>query len=146
MPEAAASQDADVQEILRIHREFVDANGPVDSSYLRERAVSEPGELVWFNLNGSNYIGLDHIVQLWDMLRSIMGGEGMSSDLREEQVRVVGDVAWVSYLNHYAADFGNLGSFNAGMRGTEIWRRIDGEWKLAHAHFSTHVPGQMGGH
>ncbi|HST39658.1 MAG TPA: nuclear transport factor 2 family protein [Conexibacter sp.] len=146
MTDTTAALSADEQEILRLHREFVDANGPLDSSYLRERVVDGPQELVWFNLNGSNYIGQDHIAQLWDMLSSIMGGEAMNSELRDERVEVVGDVAWVSYLNHYAADFGNLGSFNAGMRATEVWRRADGEWKLAHAHFSTHVPRQMGGH
>lgn len=145
MPDAARSLDPDTEEILRLHREFVDANGPLDSSYLRKRVVAGPEELVWFNLNGSNYIGLEHIAALWDMLSSIMAGEAMSSELRDERVDVVGDVAWVTYLNHYRADFGNLGSFNAGMRGTEIWRRDGGTWQLAHAHFSTHVPNQMGG-
>ena len=145
MPELSTTLDEDTREVLRLHREFVDANGPLDSSHLRERAVLGPDELIWFNLNGSVYTGIDHITQLWDMLASIMGGEAMSADLRDEHVTVVGDVAWVTYLNHYQADFGNLGSYNAGMRGTEIWQRRDGTWLLAHVHFSTHVPNQMGG-
>ncbi|WP_051020669.1 YybH family protein [Nocardia araoensis] len=146
MTDAASMLDTDTQEILRLHREFVDANGPLDSTYLRNRVVSGPDEMIWFNLNGSIYTGVDHIAQLWDMLASIMAGEAMSSELRDEHVHVVGDCAWVTYLNHYRADFGNLGSFNAGMRGTEIWRRDNGMWQLVHVHFSTHVPNQMGGH
>ncbi len=146
MPEATSGTASDTAQVRRLHQEFVAANGPLDSNYLRAHAASGPDELIWFNLNGSNYVGLDHIAQLWDMLSAIMGGEAMNAELRDERVDVVGDVAWVSYLNHYKADFGNLGSFNAGMRGTEIWRRTDGTWVLVHAHFSTHVPKQMGGY
>lgn len=137
--------DRDTQEIMRLHREFVDANGPLDSSYLREHVTPVPEELVWYNLNGSVYVGQDHIAQLWDMLSSVMGGQAMNAELRDERVEVDGDVAWVTYLNHYKADFGNLGSYNAGMRSTEIWRRRDARWELVHTHFSTHVPNQMGG-
>ncbi|CAM3138886.1 hypothetical protein BST27_05685 [Mycobacterium intermedium] len=137
--------DHDAQEVLRLHREFVDANGPLDSSYLRDHVTAVPDELVWYNLNGSVYIGQDHIAALWDMLSAAMGGQALSADLRDERVEVVGDAAWVTYLSRYQADFGNLGSFNAGMRATEIWRRRDGKWELVHAHFSTHVPNQMGG-
>jgi ketosteroid isomerase-like protein len=145
MADPSTVLNAEEQEVMRLHREFVEANGPLDSQYLREMLVTDADEFVWFNLNGSVYVGLDHIAQLWDLLASIMGGQAMNTELRDERVEVVGDVAWVSYLNHYRADFGNLGSFNAGMRATEIWRRQDGSWRLAHAHFSTHVPKQMGG-
>jgi ketosteroid isomerase-like protein len=137
--------DRDAAEIIRLHREFVDANGPLDSSYLRRHVTALPDELVWYNLNGSVYIGQDHIAALWDMLSAAMGGQAVSAELRDERVEVVGDAAWVTYLNHYQADFGNLGSYNAGMRATEIWRRRDDKWELVHAHFSTHVPNQMGG-
>lgn len=136
----------DGSEVLRLHREFAEANGPLDSNYLRSRVVQDPEELVWFNLNGSIYVGTDHIAQLWDMLSSIMGGEAAIANLRDERVQVVGDVAWVTYLSTYQAEFGNLGNFNADLRGTEVWRRENGQWRLAHAHFSTHTPGQMGGY
>lgn len=145
MSETDTVLDRDTEEIRRLHREFVDANGPLDSRYLHEHATPTPEELVWYNLNGSVYVGLDHIAQLWDMLASVMGGQAISAKLRDERVEVVGDAAWVTYLNHYKADFGNLGSYNAGMRSTEIWRRSEGTWKLVHVHFSTHVPNQMGG-
>ncbi|GFG73191.1 YybH family protein [Mycobacterium botniense] len=137
--------DGDVAQIMRLHREFVEANGPLDSSYLRRRVTATPGELVWYNLNGSVYRGQDHIAELWDALASNMSGPASTTELRDEHVEVVGDVAWVTYLNHYRSDFGDLGSCDCDMRATEIWRRRDGEWRLVHAHFSTHVPNQMGG-
>ncbi|WP_156657601.1 YybH family protein [Mycobacterium kyorinense] len=136
--------DGDTREIMRLHREFVDANGPLDSSYLRRRVTAIPDELVWYNLNLAVYVGQDQIAQLWDMLSSAMTGDAISSELRDERIEVVGDVAWVTYLNHYRADFGDLGSYNAGMRSTEIWRRRDGTWALVHAHFSAHAPTEAG--
>lgn len=146
MTDTLADLDADGQEILRLHREFAAANGPLDSSYLRKRVTPADGEMIWFNLNGSNYVGLDHIAQLWDTLSSKMPGDATVSEPSDERVRVVGDVAWVTYLSHYAADFGDLGAHSVDMRGTEIWQRRDSTWQLVHVHFSTHVPGQMGGH
>src|ERR1051325_9576934 len=141
-----ATLTADQQELLRLHREFLDANEPLDSSYLRKMCVDGPGELVWFNLNQSNYYGLDHIAQLWDMLHAILAGqEGEVSELRDERVTVEGDMALLTYYLRYKGDFGNLGTFNTGCRGSEVWRRRDGEWKLLHGHWSSHVPNQMGG-
>jgi|SRR5580693_5315150 ketosteroid isomerase-like protein len=145
MTETVTVLEGDAAEIMRLHREFVDANGPLDSSYLRRRVTAAPNELVWYNLNGSAYVGRDHIAQLWDTLSAAMDGQAVSAELRDERVEVAGDVAWVTYLSHYRADFGNLGSYNGGMRSTEVWRRRDGEWELVHAHFSVHVPDQMGG-
>lgn len=144
MTDTRIAADSDAAEIRRLHREFVDANGPLDSSYLRRRATAVPDELVWFNLNGEVYIGQDQIVQLWDALSAAMRSPAVSAEMRDERIEVVGDVAWVSYLNHYQADFGDIGSYNAGMRSTEIWRRREGDWELVHAHFSTYLPTQAG--
>ncbi len=145
MTTSTPSMEADVAEIMRLHREFVDANGPLDSSYLRRRVTPTPNELVWYNLNGSAYIGQDHIAGLWDTLSANMNSPAVSTELRDERVEVDGDVAWVTYLSHYQGDFGELGTFDGGMRSTEIWRRRDGEWELVHTHFSVHVPDQMNG-
>jgi ketosteroid isomerase-like protein len=138
--------DQDKDALLRLHREFLEANEPLDSGYLRTMCVEGADELVWFNLNQSNYYGLDHIAQLWDMLRAILAGQrGEISELRDERVEVEGDMALITYHLRYKGDFGNLGSFNTGARGTEVWRRRDGDWKLLHGHWSSHVPNQMGG-
>ena len=145
MTQGATVREGDAAEIMRLHREFVDANSPLDSYYLRRRASANPGELVWYNLNGSAYIGQDHIAQLWDTLSANMNEQAVSAELRDERVEVEGDVAWVTYLSRYQADFGELGAYDGGMRSTEIWRRRDGEWRLVHTHFSAHLPDQMGG-
>lgn len=135
----------DAAEIMALHREFVDANSPLDSSYLHRRVTAAPGELVWFNLNGSNYIGQEEIVRLWDMLAENLAAPAINSDIRDERVEVIGDVAWVTYLSRYRADFGQLGTYDGGMRGTEVWVRRAGDWELVHTHFSPHVPNQMSG-
>lgn len=145
MTQSATLLEGDAAEIMRLHRELVDANSSLDSNYLRRRVTAAPGELVWYNLNGSAYIGQDHIAQLWDTLAANMDEPAVSADLRDERVEVEGDVAWVTYLSHYQADFGTLGSYDGGMRSTEIWRSRDGKWELVHTHFSTHVPNQMDG-
>lgn len=145
MTQSTPSVDDDAAEIMRLHREFVDANSPLDSSYLRRRVSATPNELVWYNLNGSAYIGQDHIAQLWDTLSANMETPAINSELRDERIQVDGDVAWVTYLSHYKADFGKLGVYDGGMRSTEIWRRRDGNWEIVHTHFSVHVPNQMSG-
>lgn len=142
----ATTPDQDRDELLHLHREFLQANEPLDSDYLRTMCVDGAEELVWFNLNQSNYYGLEHIAQLWDMLKAILAGQkGEVSELRDERVEVEGDMALITYQLRYKGDFGNLGSFNTGARGTEVWRRRDGTWKLLHGHWSSHVPNQMGG-
>ncbi|QLL09226.1 YybH family protein [Mycobacterium vicinigordonae] len=137
MTENTVELRGDNAEIMRLHREFVDANNPLDSSWLRQHASAVPNELVWFNLNGATYVGQDHIAQLWDALSTAMKEDALSSEVHDEHIEVDGDVAWVTYLSRYQADFGELGSYDGGMRSTEIWRRRNGEWKLVHGHFST---------
>ena len=43
------------------------------------------------------------------------------------------------------ADFGSLGKVDQEGRTTEVWQRIDGEWKMIHFHCSNYKPGVMGG-
>ena len=76
--------------------------------------------LVWYNLNQSNYIGVDHICELWEMLRAAMGGMEAKCEAFDESVTVTGDLALVTYLMHFAADFGALGKFVQDARDTEV--------------------------
>jgi ketosteroid isomerase-like protein len=137
---------SDEQAVLDLHLGFVAANRTGDTSFLR--AHMAPGkELVWFNLNRSTYLGVDHICRLWEYLsesalRSKGGGGRATCESIDPQVTVVGDVAWVTYRLRFEADFGpELGQVNQPSRGTEIWRRIDGEWRMAHCHFSDYAAG-----
>ena len=63
----------------------------------------------------------------------------------DERVDVIGDAALVTYLMHFEADFGALGKVAQDARSTEVWQKVDGEWKMIHFHCSNYVPGVMGG-
>ena len=136
----------DHETILELHRGFLKANTVADTAFLRAHMVPGNEKLLWFNLNQSNYIGVDHICELWDLLRiSSPSDKPAEIETYDEHVAVSGDAAWVTYGLHFRADFGPLGKVEQDSRSTEIWQRIDGQWRMVHFHCSNHVPGQMGG-
>ena len=139
MPADTATDTAEAA-VFELHRGFLDANKVGDEAFLRAHMV--PGDaLVWDNLNKSVYLGLDHICRLWEYLRYVSNGVPAQVEVWDEQVHVVGDLAWVHAMMRFAADFGPLGKFDLPSRETEIWQRIDGEWKMVHFHCSVHEPG-----
>lgn len=140
-----ANLSADEEAIWELHRGFVQANRTGDWTFLETNMAPGADTLIWFNLNQSNYIGVDHIVELWKMLVNVSQGRDALCEPRDEQVTVIGDVGLVTYLLHFEADFGNLGKMNQDARDTEVWRRIDGQWKMIHFHCSNYTPGVMGG-
>jgi ketosteroid isomerase-like protein len=136
----------DEEKIWELHRGFVEANTTGHWPFLEAHMAPGADALIWYNLNQSNYIGVDHIVELWKMLAAAMGaGKKAKCDARDERVTVVGDMALVSYLMDFDANFGAMGRFKQEARDTEVWRKIDGEWKMIHFHCSNYVPGVMGG-
>ena len=135
----------DEDAIWDLHRRFAAANEVADSQFLRDHMVPGADTLRWYNLNQSNYIGVDHIVALWDMLREAMAGKRGLVRMWDERVTIVGDVGLVTYLLHLEADFGSLGKFVLDARTTEVWQRMSGGWKMIHFHCSSYVPGIMGG-
>jgi len=135
----------DEQRIWELHKGFVDANRKGNIQFLKDHMAPGPDALIWYNLNQSNYIGVDHIVELWEMLVAASGGKEAVAKPRDERVTLVGDLALVTYLLHFEADFGALGKFVQEARDTEVWQRIDGDWKMTHFHCSNYVPGIMGG-
>ena len=138
------SQSADEAEVMQLHHDFVEANKTAHHPFLE--AHMAPGDtLLWYNLNQSNYHGVDHIVELWKMLAGVMNGKAGTVTTRDDEVTVVGDIALVTYLIDLAADFGPLGKVAQEGRTTEVWQRMDGEWKMIHFHCSNYVPGVMGG-
>ena len=64
---------------------------------------------------------------------------------RDDAVTIIGDAALVTHIIDLAADFGSLGKVDQEGRTTEVWQRIDGEWKMIHFHCSNYEPGVMGG-
>lgn len=135
---------ADEDAICDLHEGFVTANKTGDHEFLEKHVV--PGDiLVWYNTNQSNYYGLDHIVELWKTLSKIVGEKGAIAEAFDQEITVSGDMALVTYMCRFAADFGALGSVDDDTRTTEVWQRLEGEWKLTHLHSSNHIPGMMGG-
>ncbi|MGH7898360.1 MAG: YybH family protein [Candidatus Binatia bacterium] len=135
----------DEETIRELHEGFIEANRAGDIQFLRDHMAPGPDTLVWYNLNQSNYIGVDHIVELWEMLVAASGGKRAVAVPRDERITIVGDLALVTYLLHFEADFGVLGKFVQDARDTEVWQRMQGEWKMVHFHCSNYVPGVMGG-
>jgi len=139
-------QAADEARILELHHEFVAANQNIDVDWLRTHMVPGADTLTWFNLNKSDYIGVDHICRLWDFLKAVAGGAEQHVESIEPHVHVHGDVAWVDSHIHLDANFGVMGNVSQTSRSTEIWQRMDGDWKMAHFHCSEHeVGGWEGG-
>ena len=135
---------ADEDTIWELHNGFVLANKTAHHPFLE--AHMAPGmTLIWYNLNQSNYLGVDHIVELWKMLAAAMDGRPATCDSRDDIVTVVGDMALVTYMISLSADFGELGKYEQDGRTTEVWQRLEGEWKMIHFHCSNYVPGVMGG-
>jgi hypothetical protein len=55
----------------------------------------------------------------------------------EEKVIVYGDVAWLTFTWVFDATFkANKQPIQTKGRETQIWRKIKGEWKLVHVHYS----------
>ena len=60
----------DEEKIWELHRGFAEANKTGFHPFLEEHMA--PGmTLIWYNLNQSNYYGVDHIVELWKMLAAV---------------------------------------------------------------------------
>jgi ketosteroid isomerase-like protein len=143
---AAGDQLADDQaRILELHDEFVAANQEIDVGWLRSHMVPGADTLTWFNLNKSDYVGVDHICRLWEFLREVAAGADQEVTDRDPHVHVVGDVAWVDSHISIDADFGVMGTVSQASRSTEIWQRFDDDWKMVHFHCSEHEPGAWEG-
>ena len=64
------SMSTDEARIWELHQGFVEANKTGHHPFLEAHMAPEM-TLVWYNLNQSNYHGVDHIVELWKMLAAM---------------------------------------------------------------------------
>ena len=143
--EEISLQTDDERRVYELHEGFVAGNRVGDHTFLEAHMAPGPDHLTWFNLNESNYVGVDHIVELWKFLVMVSGGKEAKADVVEERMEVTDEMAYVAYRLDFAADFGNLGTYEQVARATEIWRKLDGDWKMVHFHCSNHTPDVMGG-
>ena len=150
------SVDDDRREILRLHRQWLDANHRnLDIPSMRE-CFAKGREYLMFNLNGHPYYGLDEKTRLWEHYsREIEIPVPPQDTFLELKVR--GDVAWLCCEG--VTPFRDVGAQGTGSemlpggrgepaqvrwRATEVYVRDDGEghpvWKMWHYHCSPLAP------
>ena len=137
-PAEASTTVTDEEHILELHREFVAANQAIDVDWLRAHMVPGTDTLTWFNLNKSDYLGVDHICRLWEFLAVVAAGAEQHCESIDPHAHVLGDVAWVDSHIRIEADFGVMGQVKQTSRATEIWQRMNDDWKMVHFHCSEH--------
>ena len=130
----------DRDELIRLHRAYLNANAHVDPNLLKGVWSEDPSNL-YFNLSGHNYRGLNHWGKLWDYYRPLIEGSRQWRSF-DNWVQVVGDVGWITSSRYSPATWHGDEAENPipqGLwlsRSTEIFRRESAGWRIVHAHFS----------
>lgn len=133
------------QELLGLHHEWVRANRTGDTGWCRQHMRSGDQGVRLFNTNGSEYLGVEHWCSLWDVYRTVIKGDRTANEppqfsSEEIDVHARGDVAWVTYWIRAKADLPDR-PLPELSRGTEVWERVDGSWRMVHGHWSFGGPG-----
>lgn len=136
--------EADRQELTKLYRDWLSANGHLDRELLGTFWSDDP-ENVFFNNNGFTYHGADEWMNLWEYLgeRMVEAEPATPSGVR---ILVRGDMAVITEergvrkWNWFA---GGDARYTPApyVRSTLVLVRDDGTWKVVHAHFS---PGKEG--
>ncbi|WP_033290900.1 YybH family protein [Amycolatopsis jejuensis] len=149
MSAARTAPAADVDEILRLHREWWESNENWDIP--RMAAVfPDPGdEYLMFNFNGHTYYNLAEKTALWEWYRDKTGQDG-GLVVKVLRLEVRGDTAWLAAegsIGTYMYDGGEWtvdGVPGHRFRATEIYHRDRGdgtpEWRMWHTHISAPAP------
>ncbi len=134
--------EADREEILRLHEKYIDVNTRFDWEGLTP-IYSPSEEATYFNLNGHTYRGRDHWIRLWKFyVQNVASSYWTPFDIGGV---VTGDLAvvwchrktrrkWTGKeppprdLNYDDSEFIS--------RSTMVFRKEDGQWRVVHAHFS----------
>jgi hypothetical protein len=141
--------DADRDEILRLHREWWEANRTMDHERMR-KGFPEGDGYYQFNLNGHPYYGLGEKVQLWQAFEAqdmTIPEFGVDEHLRLE---IRGDMAWLACENLIRVEAppemysDALPATPFRVRSTEVYQREDGaggaSWRIWHIHCSRSAP------
>jgi len=93
-------------------------------------------DLVAFDAVGAlQFKGVDEYRAHWQRCFEFCQGEGFF-ETHELHVTVVGDLAYSRMLNHCGGPNAEGEMQTGWMRGTRVWTRRDGDWKVIHEHFS----------
>lgn len=81
------------------------------------------------------YVGADAIRTVCEQGFNVMRGE-FRWDIPDLQIIVRGDIAITWGLNHMQAQEPGKEKVESWSRGTRVFQKIDGKWKLIHQHVS----------
>ena len=150
-PNLVGGTSSDRVQILKLHEEYIEANGRFDWQKL-DPIWSAASEALFFNLNGHTYNGRDHWFRLWKFYgKNVKSSYWTPFDIGgivSHQMAVV----WCHRHTkrnwtgsepppkdiHYGGD-----AFIT--RSTMVFRKEAGHWRVVHAHFSEASSGPRPG-
>lgn len=143
--------EADREEILRLHEQYIDVNTRFDWEALTP-LFSPAADATYFNLNGHTYNGREHWLRLWkfygrnvasthwtpfDIGGVVTGELGVVWCHRKTRRKWTGKEPPPRNIHYDDSEFIS--------RSTMVFRKEDGQWRVVHAHFSPADPGPRPG-
>ena len=130
---SGGSQMESFDSFMRTRTEAARAYVNGDSRPL-DRIVTQSGAASFFPPNGGSERGAREVVARYDRdARSF--GKGGETELEVLQSAAAGDVGfWTGFQSAHVKMGGGSEPVKMKLRITELFRRIDGEWKMVHRH------------
>jgi len=131
----------DEARIRQLHEEFERAIAAKDLDRILAQYADE---LVAFDAIGPlQFKGVADYRAHWQRCFEFCQGEGFF-ETHELHVEVGGELAYSRMLNHCGGPNAEGQMQSAWMRGSRVWARRDGDWKVIHEHFSMPFDMQAG--
>lgn len=134
-------QHQDAARIRQLHQEFERAIAAKDLDRILAQYADD---LVAFDAVGPlQFKGVADYRAHWQRCFEFCQGEGFF-ETHELHVEVGGELAYSRMLNHCGGPNAEGQMQSAWMRGSRVWARRDGDWKVIHEHFSMPFDMQTG--
>ena len=138
--------EAEREELLELFMRFWRANDIFDSPVLEETWDHDPSR-AFFNSNGHTYYGLNDWLKIWDYYRPRFDNK-VPGAVADTRMIIRGDMALITD-DRVSRTYDWVGEGDAPglvanpvVRATMVYLRTGDGWRCAHAHFSSHEPGQ----
>jgi ketosteroid isomerase-like protein len=151
MPEAVDARRhapaADIKEVLRLHKEWWEANITGDIPRMVKAFPSPGDDYLMFNVTGHTYFGMQEKIRVWEYYGALMSESPV--DMRVLRLEVRGDTAWLAAEGTVEPRDKDGRPLDEAVpveqvRSTEIYHRDDGEgrpaWRMWHFHASIQSP------
>jgi SnoaL-like domain len=150
-PNLVGGSQADREQVLKLHADYLDANASFDWQKLAP-IWSEAPEAQFFNLNGHTYTGREHWIRLWKFYgQNVNSSYWTPFDIGGV---VSGDMAVVWCHRRTRRNWTgkeppprdiHYGGDEFITRSTMVFRKETGAWRAVHAHFSEASSGPRPG-